>query len=152
MHPFSSRVIFQLNFIGVTVERDRRYIHFNSDQFMFSPVPIGQNNCPVQVYELFNGGAMPVKYSFGLAQLEYLNQVSRVISQTVRSVSVESGPVLGCNYCCSCVFTTPFPQKHPEGGTASPQVYQSPPAHRLDLKDVLGALTFAIRIFFAEII
>ncbi|KAK2171090.1 hypothetical protein NP493_1104g03028 [Ridgeia piscesae] len=64
-----------LNFIGVTVERDRRYIHFNSDQFMFSPVPIGQKNCPVQVYELFNGGAMPVKYSFGLAQLEYLNQV-----------------------------------------------------------------------------
>ena len=67
--------LLQLNFIGVTVERDRRYIHFNSDQFMFAPVPIGQKNGPVQVYELFNGGAMPVKFSFGLVQLELLNQV-----------------------------------------------------------------------------
>ena len=74
---FTCYVLFQLNFIGVTVERNRRYIHFNSDQFMFAPVPIGQKNSPVQVYELFNGGAMSVKYSFGLAQLEFLNQVTK---------------------------------------------------------------------------
>ena len=78
-------MLFQLNFIGVTVERNRRYIHFNSDQFMFAPVPIGQKNGPVQVYELFNGGAMPVKFSFGLVQLELLNQVRKYDGQRFTS-------------------------------------------------------------------
>ncbi|XP_074643169.1 cilia- and flagella-associated protein 65-like [Tubulanus polymorphus] len=51
-----------LNFIGVTVEPDRKYLHFPSNKHTFAPVPIGEKNSPVQVYELYNGGALPVQY------------------------------------------------------------------------------------------
>lgn len=40
---------FQLNFIGVTVERDRRYIHLSSNRHIFAPVAIGGFSPPKQV-------------------------------------------------------------------------------------------------------
>lgn len=63
-----------LNFIGVTVEAERNYIHFPSNKHLFTPVPVGEKVSPKQVYELYNGGARPVKFTFDLAPLELLQQ------------------------------------------------------------------------------
>lgn len=38
-----------MNFIGVTVERDRRYIYLSSNRHIFSPVAIGGFSPPKQV-------------------------------------------------------------------------------------------------------
>ncbi|GAB1602995.1 cilia- and flagella-associated protein 65-like, partial [Argonauta hians] len=51
-----------VNFLGVTVEVDKPYIHFNSLEHMFSPVPIGVEYQPTQLYELYNAGAIAVEY------------------------------------------------------------------------------------------
>ncbi|XP_077997157.1 cilia- and flagella-associated protein 65-like [Glandiceps talaboti] len=63
-----------LNFIGVTVEPDKKYVHFPSNKHMFYPVPIGAVANPKQVYELYNGGAVPVQYELDLTALEYIRQ------------------------------------------------------------------------------
>ncbi|XP_006820550.2 cilia- and flagella-associated protein 65-like [Saccoglossus kowalevskii] len=63
-----------LNFIGVTVEPERKYVHFPSNKHMFYPVPIGASANPKQVYELYNGGAIPVTYELDLTALEYVRQ------------------------------------------------------------------------------
>ncbi|XP_076088229.1 cilia- and flagella-associated protein 65-like isoform X2 [Mytilus galloprovincialis] len=63
-----------LNFIGVTVEAERNYIHFPSNKHLFTPVPVGEKSSPKQVYELYNGGAKTVKFTFDLAPLELLQQ------------------------------------------------------------------------------
>ena len=69
-------LLLQLNFIGVTVEPDRRYIHFPSNKHMFVPVPVGEKTSPTQIYELYNGGAVPVVYDFNTTPLEIIKQVS----------------------------------------------------------------------------
>ncbi|XP_034550185.1 cilia- and flagella-associated protein 65 isoform X3 [Notolabrus celidotus] len=51
-----------LNFQGVTTETDRPYLHFSSKRHVFTSVTIGDCNPPRQVYELHNGGAVPVHY------------------------------------------------------------------------------------------
>ncbi|KAE8299504.1 Cilia- and flagella-associated protein 65 [Larimichthys crocea] len=61
-----------LNFQGVTVERDRSYLHFASKQHVFTPVTIGDCTPPRQVYELHNGGALPVRYEVDSAVLSQL--------------------------------------------------------------------------------
>ncbi|KAK7113832.1 cilia- and flagella-associated protein 65-like isoform X2 [Littorina saxatilis] len=63
-----------LNFIGVTVEPDRRYIHFPSNKHMFTPVPVGEKTSPKQVYELYNGGAVPVQYELDLTPLDIIEK------------------------------------------------------------------------------
>jgi len=45
---------FQLNFVGVTVEPNRRYLHFPGTKHVFTPVPIGEMTPPKQVrYQAF---------------------------------------------------------------------------------------------------
>ncbi|XP_069838637.1 cilia- and flagella-associated protein 65 isoform X2 [Dendropsophus ebraccatus] len=61
-----------LNFIGVTVERDQRYVHFTSTKHCFTPVAIGSSSPSKQIYELFNGGSVAVIYEI---QLEPLREV-----------------------------------------------------------------------------
>ncbi|XP_030642525.1 cilia- and flagella-associated protein 65 [Chanos chanos] len=61
-----------LNFLGITVERDRSYIYFASTKHTFSPVAIGGFSPPKQVYELYNGGALPVTYHVDTSPLEQL--------------------------------------------------------------------------------
>ncbi|XP_067459268.1 cilia- and flagella-associated protein 65 [Thunnus thynnus] len=61
-----------LNFQGVTVERDRPYLHFASNQHVFTPVTIGDLTPPTQVYEVYNGGAVPVHYEVDTAVLSQL--------------------------------------------------------------------------------
>ncbi|XP_053386703.1 cilia- and flagella-associated protein 65-like isoform X2 [Mercenaria mercenaria] len=63
-----------LNFIGVTVDPERRYIHFPSSKHMFTPVPVGEKISPKQVYELYNGGALPVQYQFDLTPMDLIKQ------------------------------------------------------------------------------
>ncbi|KAM6259969.1 cilia- and flagella-associated protein 65 isoform 4-T4 [Spheniscus humboldti] len=55
-----------LNFSGVTVEQDQRYIHFASTKHFFTPIAIGTSHPPTQLYELYNGGAMPVMFEVQL--------------------------------------------------------------------------------------
>jgi len=66
----------QLNFVGVTVQLDRPYVHFPSTRHTFAPVAIGNLHSPTQVYELYNGGAVPVDYHLDLSPLASVKQVS----------------------------------------------------------------------------
>ncbi|XP_066477298.1 cilia- and flagella-associated protein 65 [Tiliqua scincoides] len=51
-----------LNFIGVTLDLERRYIHFTSTKHIFTPIAIGTCDPPKQIYELYNGGSTSVVY------------------------------------------------------------------------------------------
>ncbi|XP_055575401.1 cilia- and flagella-associated protein 65 [Falco cherrug] len=55
-----------LNFSGVTVEQDQRYIHFASTKHRFAPIAIGTSHPPIQIYELYNGGSTPVMFEVQL--------------------------------------------------------------------------------------
>ncbi|NWW99450.1 CFA65 protein, partial [Caloenas nicobarica] len=55
-----------LNFSGVTVEQDQRYVHFASTKHLFEPIAIGTCHPPTQIYELYNGGSMPVMFEVQL--------------------------------------------------------------------------------------
>ncbi|KAK7168813.1 hypothetical protein R3I93_004958 [Phoxinus phoxinus] len=61
-----------LNFTGITVERDRRYIHLSSNRHIFAPMAIGGFSPPKQVYELYNAGTLPLRYHFDTTPLEEL--------------------------------------------------------------------------------
>ncbi|KAH9495755.1 Cilia- and flagella-associated protein 65 [Bulinus truncatus] len=63
-----------INFLGSTVDVGRPYIHFSSHKFNFNPVPIGELLSPIQVYEMYNGGAVPVNYEFDLTPLEIIRK------------------------------------------------------------------------------
>ncbi|NWW85581.1 CFA65 protein, partial [Rhynochetos jubatus] len=55
-----------LNFSGVTVEQDQRYIHFASTKHLFTPVAVGTTRPPTQIYELYNGSSMLVTFEVQL--------------------------------------------------------------------------------------
>ncbi|NXC20444.1 CFA65 protein, partial [Corythaeola cristata] len=55
-----------LNFSGVTVEKEQRYIHFASTKHLFTPIAIGTSQPPIQIYELYNGSSMPVMFEVQL--------------------------------------------------------------------------------------
>ncbi|NWQ97855.1 CFA65 protein, partial [Burhinus bistriatus] len=55
-----------LNFSGVTVEQDQRYIHFASTKHLFTPIAIGTSQPPTQIYELYNGSSVPVMFEVQL--------------------------------------------------------------------------------------
>ncbi|CAH6791790.1 Cfap65 [Phodopus roborovskii] len=61
-----------LHFIGVTVRLEQKYVHFTSTTHQFIPVPIGDTLPPRQIYELYNGGSVPVTYE---VQISVLSQV-----------------------------------------------------------------------------
>uniref|UniRef100_A0A8C4T2H9 Cilia- and flagella-associated protein 65 n=1 Tax=Erpetoichthys calabaricus TaxID=27687 RepID=A0A8C4T2H9_ERPCA len=63
-----------LNFIGVTIEKDRHYVYFTSNKHTFAPVAIGSFSPPKQIYELFNGGAAPVNYYIDLEPLRVMEE------------------------------------------------------------------------------
>ncbi|KAI4873066.1 hypothetical protein NFI96_025495 [Prochilodus magdalenae] len=63
-----------LNFVGVTVERHRLYIHIPSNRHVFAPVAIGGFYPPKQVYQLYNGGALPLRYHVDISPLEQLQK------------------------------------------------------------------------------
>ncbi|XP_068602653.1 cilia- and flagella-associated protein 65 [Brachionichthys hirsutus] len=61
-----------LNLQGVTVDRDRAYLHFASKRHVFTPVDIGDFAPPRQAYELHNGGSVPVHYKVDLPALSQI--------------------------------------------------------------------------------
>ncbi|KAL1770997.1 coiled-coil domain-containing protein 108 isoform X1 [Sigmodon hispidus] len=61
-----------LHFIGVTVRLEQKYVHFISTTHQFIPIPIGDTLPPRQIYELYNGGSVPVTYE---VQTSVLSQV-----------------------------------------------------------------------------
>uniref|UniRef100_U3IZB5 Cilia and flagella associated protein 65 n=1 Tax=Anas platyrhynchos platyrhynchos TaxID=8840 RepID=U3IZB5_ANAPP len=63
-----------LNFRGVTVTQDQRYVHFASTKHLFTPIAIGTSYPPTQVYELYNGGSMPVLFE---VQLDSIMRIQR---------------------------------------------------------------------------
>ncbi|XP_071368292.1 cilia- and flagella-associated protein 65 [Centroberyx affinis] len=81
-----------LNFQGVTVERDRPYLHYASSWHVFTPVTIGGFTPPRQVYELYNGGAVPVRYEVDTAPLKQLQADN--FNQPVMSCLNPQGEVL----------------------------------------------------------
>ncbi|XP_073490445.1 cilia- and flagella-associated protein 65 [Aquarana catesbeiana] len=63
-----------LNFIGVTVEKEQRYVHFTATKHQFTPVAIGSSSPPKQVYELYNGGSVAVIYEIQLEPLRAVQE------------------------------------------------------------------------------
>ncbi|NWU94723.1 CFA65 protein, partial [Upupa epops] len=55
-----------LNFSGVTVDQRQPYVHLASTKHQFAPVAIGTSDPPTQVYELYNGGSVPVIFEVQL--------------------------------------------------------------------------------------
>ncbi|NXW57489.1 CFA65 protein, partial [Eurystomus gularis] len=55
-----------LNFSGVTVDQEQPYIHFASTKHLFTPIAIGTSHPPIQIYELYNGGSVPVIFEVQL--------------------------------------------------------------------------------------
>ncbi|NXX97356.1 CFA65 protein, partial [Centropus bengalensis] len=55
-----------LNFRGVTVGQDQQYVHFAFTEHLFTPIAIGTSKPPTQIYELYNGGAVPVTFEVQL--------------------------------------------------------------------------------------
>ncbi|KAM9009589.1 cilia- and flagella-associated protein 65 isoform 7-T7 [Ara ararauna] len=58
-----------LNFSGVTVEEGQQYIHFTSSEHLFTPIAIGTSHPPKQIYELYNGGSVPVIFEVQLDEV-----------------------------------------------------------------------------------
>ncbi|NXI43348.1 CFA65 protein, partial [Galbula dea] len=63
-----------LNFCGVTVEQDQRYIHFTSTKHLFTPIAIGTSNPPKQIYELYNGGSVSVTFEVQLDNIAMIQE------------------------------------------------------------------------------
>ncbi|BFZ22011.1 hypothetical protein BsWGS_25049 [Bradybaena similaris] len=81
-----------LNFVGVTVEASRPYIHFPSSKHMFNPISIGEKFSPKQVYELYNGGAIPVSFETDLRPLAAVKQEN--FNQDIFECLTPSGSIL----------------------------------------------------------
>ncbi|CAJ1071355.1 cilia- and flagella-associated protein 65 isoform X4 [Xyrichtys novacula] len=77
-----------LNFRGVTVDKDEPYLHFASKHHTFTSVPVGESHPPRQVYELHNGGAVPVHYQVDRAMLLEL-QVDNFNHSLLRCINPE---------------------------------------------------------------
>jgi len=84
-----------LNFIGVTVELDRKYLHFVTSKHTFTPVQIGNKNSLVQLYEIFNGGSTPIVYEVDLSPLEELKNEN--FDQQILECINPSGEVSECS-------------------------------------------------------
>ncbi|XP_072117075.1 cilia- and flagella-associated protein 65 isoform X2 [Mobula birostris] len=63
-----------INFIGITVPKDRCYVHFLATQHRFAPVCIDTSNPPKQIYELYNGGSVRVIYDIQLDSLKSIQE------------------------------------------------------------------------------
>ncbi|XP_025008202.2 cilia- and flagella-associated protein 65 isoform X3 [Gallus gallus] len=63
-----------LNFRGVTVEKEQRYVHFASSKHLLTPIAIGTSHPPIQIYELYNGGSTTVMFE---VQLDSITRVQK---------------------------------------------------------------------------
>ena len=89
--------------MGVTTEKDVPYIHFSSDEHSFAPVAIGEKQCPKQVYELYNGGSVPVKFQVDCLPLETLK--SENFGHTIIDCLTPVGVIQpGRSFCTEWIF------------------------------------------------
>ena len=51
-----------LNLVGISVEPGERYVQFYSTIHHLLPVELGAQGAPVQQYELWNGGTVPIHF------------------------------------------------------------------------------------------
>ncbi|MCJ8732733.1 hypothetical protein PDJAM_G00214590 [Pangasius djambal] len=93
-----------LNFIGVTVEKDRRYLHFPSTRHVFAPVAIGGFHPPKQVYELYNGGAQPLRYCVDTLPLQEL-QDENFNHPVLQCLNPEGDVQPGCTAMLEWIFS-----------------------------------------------
>lgn len=56
------------------MEFETPYIHFPSNCHRFAPVALGERECPKQLYELYNGGSIPVTFEIDCMPLELLRR------------------------------------------------------------------------------
>ncbi|NWS77356.1 CFA65 protein, partial [Crotophaga sulcirostris] len=63
-----------LNFSGVTVEQDQRYLHFASTKHLFTPIAIGTSNPPTQIYEVYNGSSVPVMFEVQMDNIVWIQK------------------------------------------------------------------------------
>ncbi|NWX98190.1 CFA65 protein, partial [Nothoprocta ornata] len=63
-----------LNFCGVTVEPGQHYVQFTSTKHLFTPVAIGSPHPPTQIFELYNGGSLPVMFEVQLDNIERIQE------------------------------------------------------------------------------
>ncbi|XP_054644330.1 cilia- and flagella-associated protein 65 isoform X2 [Dunckerocampus dactyliophorus] len=95
-----------LHFQGVTVDQETPYLYFLSRHHVFTPVMIGDLTPPVQMYDLYNGGDIPVRYevdahvlsqlqenSFNHALLSCLNPVGDIPPGKVASLEFIFSPL-----------------------------------------------------------
>ncbi|XP_034042439.1 cilia- and flagella-associated protein 65 [Thalassophryne amazonica] len=68
LFKFSHSREILLSFQGVTVERDRPYLHSVSSRHVFTSVNIGESP-PRQMYEVYNAGAVPVRYKVDMTPM-----------------------------------------------------------------------------------
>lgn len=80
MSSFCLCLSLKVNFIGVTVDPDSFYVHFANTRHMFEPVAVGGTSPPVQVYELYNGGARVVSYELDTEPLAQVQAVSIIFT------------------------------------------------------------------------
>ncbi|CAF1104404.1 unnamed protein product [Rotaria sordida] len=62
-----------LNLVGISVEPGERYVQFYSTTHHLLPVELGAQGAPVQQYELWNGGTVPIHFQVDMSQLEQIS-------------------------------------------------------------------------------
>ena len=62
-----------LNLVGTSVEIGQPYVQFYSTVHHLLPVELGAQGAPVQQYELWNGGTVPVRFQVDMNQLEQIS-------------------------------------------------------------------------------
>ncbi|XP_035030976.2 cilia- and flagella-associated protein 65 [Hippoglossus stenolepis] len=77
-----------LNLQGVTVERDRPYLHFAFKRHVFTSMTIGDCSPPRQGYVIYNAGSVPVHYEVDTAVLSQL-QIDNFNHPVLRCLSPE---------------------------------------------------------------
>ncbi|XP_061648370.1 LOW QUALITY PROTEIN: cilia- and flagella-associated protein 65 [Phyllopteryx taeniolatus] len=63
-----------MHFQGVTVEQERPHLYFLSRHHVFTPIKIGGLTPPIQTYDLYNGGDVPVHYEVDAGVLSQLQE------------------------------------------------------------------------------
>ncbi|XP_061697979.1 cilia- and flagella-associated protein 65 isoform X3 [Syngnathoides biaculeatus] len=63
-----------LHFQGVTVAQERPHLYFLSTHHVFTPIMIGSLTPPIQTYNLYNGGDVPVHYEVDAGVLSKLQE------------------------------------------------------------------------------
>uniref|UniRef100_A0AAV2K5K4 Uncharacterized protein n=1 Tax=Knipowitschia caucasica TaxID=637954 RepID=A0AAV2K5K4_KNICA len=63
-----------LIFQGTTIEVDRPYLHYSSNTHIFNAVATGDYYPPKQMYQLYNQGAVPVKYEVDKAAFSKIQE------------------------------------------------------------------------------